>query len=164
MARSINDELPQAEHDTDDDSVSAHDDPRCVVIHGVRALAQSEKALLCRIPGLDRNQWVPQSVIHDDSEVYAYGHYGRLVVQAWIAEKLGITYKPKKTVVAPAVVLGESHQVGQQSGPDSMPPVFLIYDDGKEALMGQFLVGLQVEVRNAARNAVVKSCEDRVML
>jgi hypothetical protein len=34
-----------------------------------------------------RDFWVPLSVIHDDSEVYADGHTGKLVVHRWFAEK-----------------------------------------------------------------------------
>jgi len=34
-----------------------------------------------------RELWVPKSVVHDDSEVYAYGHKGKLVVAEWWAEE-----------------------------------------------------------------------------
>lgn len=33
--------------------------------------------------------WVPKSVLHDDSEVYAPGTSGKLVVSAWWAEEQG---------------------------------------------------------------------------
>ncbi len=31
--------------------------------------------------------WVPQSVVHDDSEVYSKGDQGELVVELWWAEQ-----------------------------------------------------------------------------
>lgn len=34
--------------------------------------------------------WVPQSQIHDDSEVWKPGQTGRLVVNEWWAEKKGL--------------------------------------------------------------------------
>lgn len=35
--------------------------------------------------------WVPKSVIHDDSEVYAMDTDGDLIVARWFAEKEGIS-------------------------------------------------------------------------
>lgn len=54
---------------------------------GARALKETAKALL--IDAGDEQVWVPKSVIHDDSEVYAAGHEGELVVQAWFGRKHG---------------------------------------------------------------------------
>jgi hypothetical protein len=34
--------------------------------------------------------WIPKSVIDDDSEVYAMGTNGSLVVKDWFAEKEGL--------------------------------------------------------------------------
>jgi hypothetical protein len=45
----------------------------------------TDKALCVRIQG--KTYWVPQSVIHDDSEVFEVGHRGKLVVQQWWAVK-----------------------------------------------------------------------------
>lgn len=36
------------------------------------------------------SKWIPQSVIHDDSEVYRTNTSGRLVVAFWWAEKEGL--------------------------------------------------------------------------
>jgi len=51
-------------------------------------LRDSGKALLCRIDGVGE-EWIPQSQIHDDSEVYGDGDAGALVVRTWFAEKQG---------------------------------------------------------------------------
>lgn len=52
------------------------------------ALKESDKALLVNIEGEDR--WIPKSQIDDDSEVFAQGHSGMLVVNEWWAEKEGL--------------------------------------------------------------------------
>lgn len=64
-----------------------------VVLDDVTALRATDKALLCRVTddGKSREVWVPQSQITDDSEVYAVGHEGQLVVTAWWAEREGLT-------------------------------------------------------------------------
>ena len=50
----------------------------------------SGKALLCDIDGVGE-EWVPYSVIHDDSEIYegAESGSGILVVSEWWADKQG---------------------------------------------------------------------------
>lgn len=59
-----------------------------VAIDNVRATRATDKALLCMIDGEEK--WVPQSCITDDSEVYAAGDEGRLVITAWFARKEGL--------------------------------------------------------------------------
>lgn len=49
------------------------------------AIRATKKALLVRLD--DREVWIPQSQIHDDSEVYQEGDEGELVVARWFAEK-----------------------------------------------------------------------------
>jgi len=51
-------------------------------------IRDSGKALLCRIHGVGE-EWIPQTQIHDDSEVYSDGDSGTLVVRIWFAEKKG---------------------------------------------------------------------------
>lgn len=53
---------------------------------GVKA---TKKALLVRLAD-DREVWVPQSQIDEDSEVWRPGDSGKLVVAAWFAEKEGL--------------------------------------------------------------------------
>ena len=52
------------------------------------AVRATEKALLVDIDG--NEMWIPQSVIHDDSEVYEEGDTGLLVVKGWWAQKQGL--------------------------------------------------------------------------
>lgn len=53
----------------------------------VTCVKQTPKAICVRIKG--RDHWLPQAAVHDDSEVYAMGHEGKLVVKGWFAEKNG---------------------------------------------------------------------------
>lgn len=60
-----------------------------VVLDNVTAKKATAKALLVELEG-GRTIWVPQSQITDDSEVYAEGDTGTLVVTAWFAEREGL--------------------------------------------------------------------------
>ena len=62
------------------------DNARTVTIEDVRAIRSTDKALLCDIPG-HGEMWIPQTQIHDDSEVYREGDVGKLVITRWIAEQ-----------------------------------------------------------------------------
>jgi len=59
-----------------------------VTIPDVKALRETKLALLCLVRG--KELWVPQSQIHDDSEVYEVGGEGKLVVKGWWAAKEGL--------------------------------------------------------------------------
>lgn len=61
---------------------------RTVGIEGVKALRGSGLALCCLIDGDE--VWIPQSQIHDDSEVYEVGGEGKLVITTWLAEQKGL--------------------------------------------------------------------------
>lgn len=54
----------------------------------VRAIAATDKALLCVIDG-DKH-WIPQSQIDQDSEVWRNGDEGTLVVSEYIATIKGL--------------------------------------------------------------------------
>lgn len=61
-------------------------------VHCARA---TPKALHCTFTVTRRSgesaqvtAWVPQSQVHEDSEVYDAGHTGKLVVTGWFADKL----------------------------------------------------------------------------
>jgi hypothetical protein len=56
-------------------------------LNKVRCTKATKAAILCARNG--KTFWVPQSVVHDDSEVYKEGDEGKLVVQLWFAEKEG---------------------------------------------------------------------------
>lgn len=51
--------------------------------------AQTEKAILVELKEVG-SKWIPQSCVHDDSEVYGYGHSGNVVVHLWWAESKGL--------------------------------------------------------------------------
>jgi len=65
-----------------------------ITIDGVECMAQTEAAIRVRRKRSDgsygRAVWIPQSVIHDDSEVYKAGDAGRLVIAQWFATKSGL--------------------------------------------------------------------------
>ncbi len=48
----------------------------------------TEKAILVVFPR-DREVWIPQKGVHDDSEVWRKGDRGQLVVCAWFARARG---------------------------------------------------------------------------
>lgn len=45
----------------------------------------TDDAILITVEG--ENIWIPQSQIHDDSEVWKEGDTGELVIPMWLAEK-----------------------------------------------------------------------------
>ncbi len=51
--------------------------------------SRSGLALLIQLEGESR--WIPTSQLHDDSEVYALGHEGDVVVNQWWADKEGLS-------------------------------------------------------------------------
>ena len=55
----------------------------------VTAIAATDKAVLCELDDGGQH-WVPQSQIHEDSEVWKRGDTGTLVVTQWWAEKQGL--------------------------------------------------------------------------
>ncbi len=59
-----------------------------VELHDVACTAATGKAILVNVEG--ERVWIPQSQIHDDSEVYGLGHTGTLIVSRWIAEQKGL--------------------------------------------------------------------------
>lgn len=54
-------------------------------IEDVSCLRETASAILCRIDG--EEVWIPQSQVDDDSEVFAEGDEGALVISQWIAEQ-----------------------------------------------------------------------------
>lgn len=64
------------------------DDSGPVTINNVECVGASKLAIRVRIDGA--LHWVPQSQVTDDSEVYAVGHKGALVISGWFARKEGL--------------------------------------------------------------------------
>lgn len=55
----------------------------------VYVVRETELAILVEFGG--REEWIPQSQIDDDSEVWADGDSGTLTVSQWIAEQKGLS-------------------------------------------------------------------------
>lgn len=53
-------------------------------------LGQTDKAIKVRLDDYLTPIWVPQSLVHDDSEVYKLGQKGTLVLPEWFALKEGL--------------------------------------------------------------------------
>lgn len=54
----------------------------------VECIAQTERAVLCVIDGVQR--WIPQSQITPLSEVWQHGDKGTLILTRWFARKEGL--------------------------------------------------------------------------
>ncbi len=78
----------------DEDRQSRRDDREPVTIEGVRCVRATAAAILVVVgkddDDNDREVWIPQSQVTDDSEVYAEGHEGKLVITHWIADQKGL--------------------------------------------------------------------------
>jgi hypothetical protein len=60
-----------------------------VSFENVEAVFATASALKVKIDGTE--YWIPQSQIHDDSEVYRAGDVGTLIISEWIASQKGIS-------------------------------------------------------------------------
>ena len=65
----------------EDDLVEFFD---CKVIHA------TDKAILVKLPEMEKPQWFPQSQVHANSEIWQQDDEGTLVVTRWIAEQKGL--------------------------------------------------------------------------
>jgi hypothetical protein len=61
-----------------------------VNFHDVEVRKQTDKALLCYFHEFEEEYWIPQSQIHDDSEVWKAGQRGTIVISEWIATQKGL--------------------------------------------------------------------------
>jgi hypothetical protein len=59
-----------------------------VRIEGAVCKAQTTRAILVEID--EHEIWIPQSQVHEDSEVYHKGDQGTLVISEWIATQKGL--------------------------------------------------------------------------
>lgn len=56
-----------------------------------RCLRATDKAIFVSFENEDgAGMWIPQSVVHDDSEVYEVGQEGDVIVKRWWAEERGL--------------------------------------------------------------------------
>lgn len=58
-------------------------------VEDARCIRDSGKAILVEAPDFDEPEWIPQSMVDEDSEVYKLGTEGKLIVADWFAEKKG---------------------------------------------------------------------------
>lgn len=56
---------------------------------GSRCIKATARAILCVLDD-GREIWIPQSQVDADSEVFAEGDEGKLVISDWFAEKEGL--------------------------------------------------------------------------
>jgi hypothetical protein len=70
-----------------DDRTWSTDDVRCLA-ETKDPRTQERKSILVDIDG--EEYWVPYSAVHDDSDVYAKGDTGKLVVAFWWAKSRGL--------------------------------------------------------------------------
>lgn len=59
------------------------------LIQNAECVRTTDKAILVRADEFDEPVWIPQSQVHEDSEVWKLGQTGDLVVTEWFAEKQG---------------------------------------------------------------------------
>jgi hypothetical protein len=65
-----------------------------VTIEDVECIAATDNAILCVIDG--ENRWIPQSQIEVESEVFAKGDKGELIISDWFAAKEDLGEPEKK--------------------------------------------------------------------
>jgi hypothetical protein len=58
-------------------------------IENAKVVAETEKAICVAADIFDEPTWIPQSQVHEDSEIWGEGQEGDLVVKLWWAEKQG---------------------------------------------------------------------------
>jgi hypothetical protein len=52
-----------------------------------KVVGETDKAIRVLLTDADAPQWVPKSVVHDDSEIWKTNDVGSLVVKKWWYEK-----------------------------------------------------------------------------
>ncbi len=70
--------------------------PEYVRIEDAEVRAETTKAILVASPRLFKEEWIPKSVIHDDSEVWKMGQAKGLVfVAEWFMDTNGIPIRDR---------------------------------------------------------------------
>lgn len=72
----------------DEDRQYRDDEADAVSFEHTQCIRQTPQAILVLIG--KREKWFPQSVVHDDSEVWKLGDEGKLVIKGWFARKEGL--------------------------------------------------------------------------
>jgi hypothetical protein len=66
---------------------------KAAMLGWARVIADTDKAVLCELDEIGGEQWVPRSVIHEDSQIERDDEKdaeGELIVAAWWAEREGL--------------------------------------------------------------------------
>lgn len=58
-------------------------------VENAECIEKRDKAILVEAPDFDGPEWIPQSQVHEDSEVYKLGDKGTLIVSDWLAKQRG---------------------------------------------------------------------------
>jgi hypothetical protein len=70
----------------------AGDTDQSVSLGQAKIIATTDKAIRVILDSDGKAYWIPESVVHDDSEVFqGCDGAGELVVKAWFAEKEGLS-------------------------------------------------------------------------
>ena len=59
-------------------------------IENCEIIKETSKAILVESENLDEETWIPQSQVHDDSEIWKEGQKGDLIISEWMAKKIGL--------------------------------------------------------------------------
>lgn len=87
------------------------DPTRDPVVIGIgECVIERDAAILVAMEDADGSQvdrWIPKSVLHDDSEVFAKGDIGKVIVQAWWAadKGLGVAARRPSGATRPQIIL-----------------------------------------------------------
>ena len=60
-----------------------------MIIDQAKCTGSTPSAIIVKAPFFDEPEWIPQSQITDDSEVWKVGDEGNLVITDWFAKKKG---------------------------------------------------------------------------
>lgn len=58
-------------------------------IENAKCIKQTSKAILVEAPEFEIPQWIPQTQIDEDSEVYKLNTEGDLIISDWLATEKG---------------------------------------------------------------------------
>lgn len=58
--------------------------------YGCKIIKETDGAILVKFEDKEKEQWIPKSLIHDNSEIWIEGDKGVLVVPEWFAIKEGL--------------------------------------------------------------------------
>ena len=64
-----------------------------MIIENAKGIKATDKALLVLVEG--QEVWIPQSQIHDDSEVWKAGDEGTLIIPDWLAVEKELMEEPE---------------------------------------------------------------------